>query len=617
MQLSGSCMLLLLCTAIAKAYICRPFNDLYPVPVNASSDVFTSASQQLNSTLSSLLVNQTVQASTNSTSFSLNVFSLHDPTSILTYHHSAPALTASTEGVKHVDSSTIYRLGSVSKLWTMYIWLLAAGDGAFNDPITKYVPELAQYTSSHNPKNEVDIVNWHSITVEALASHLSGIGRDPAAGPQGDKLYQQLLGLPPPTHNISTNGFCGDAASPIHFYCNRSDFFTDNLFRAPNTPIFYSPAYANLPFQILAYALENITNTSFTSLFQTNLVDKHNLQHTFYSVPPTPNDSVIPVNASASYYNVDFAESSPFGGYYSSLDDVTTVARAILNSTFLNAALTRKWMKPITFTPPSPLLDSNGIVQAVGAPWEIIRAPAPDAALLRQASGSSNATASASYQTWVYTKEGDIGLYTSLTALLPEFDAGFTVLTAGTAAHVLALNLADLITETFVPAFFEAARSETAELYTGTFVDEITNSSAKIQVPAATAENQGVILSELIHNGTDFLALISAVQYGLPQGTQVEARLYPNRLQSTLSTDGNGESEIEQGWKLSYSVPGESAAAGAFTSQCATWESVGGLNYAGVSFDDLRFRVNTSAAGERTVLGLDLPALQVNMTMAA
>jgi CubicO group peptidase (beta-lactamase class C family) len=49
------------------------------------------------------------------------------------------------EGVATADSNTIYRIASISKLLTVYTYLITAGDSSFNDLITKYVQELAQY----------------------------------------------------------------------------------------------------------------------------------------------------------------------------------------------------------------------------------------------------------------------------------------------------------------------------------------------------------------------------------------------------------------------------------------------------------------------------------------
>ena len=600
-KIASSILAISLLTSATDAAICRPFDWTYPAPTNVTGGLVASAGQQLEATFDALLANETVAAQINTTSFSVEVFSLNDPDSSFTYHYTSEAL--SDEGTTTVNPDSIYRTGSIAKLWTVYIWLMAAGDSAFNDPITKYVPELEEYAASHDAVSDpVNIVDWSSITVGALASQVAGISRDPTAGYQGDSQYQALLGLPAPAHEAPNSSFCGDAASSLHFYCNRSDFFTNNLFRAPNVAPFDTPVYSNLPYQILSYALENITNTSFPELFQTYLVEKHNLTNTYFTIPPADQlkNSVIPINTTASLYNVDFRESSPFGGYFSSLNDVTKIARAILNSTFLTPAQTHRWMKPSSFAPPGPLLTNGGIDQAVGAPWEILRGPAPPSSSLG-ASSNNSSTAASQYQTWIYTKSGDIGLYSTLTLLVPEFQMGVSILAAGPVAHSQVSAIADLATELYIPAFFETSRQQTATTYGGTFSDSATNSSATLTVPSATSADQGLILSKLTIGGADLIAGLSAL-YKLPKGTNLDIRLYPNGLSASA----------EQGWKASFQAPSTGAAAkGAFSSGCWAWATIGGLNYGGVPFDDIRFEVT-----DGRVAGMRLPALGVNMTRA-
>ncbi|KAK5940759.1 hypothetical protein PMZ80_007176 [Knufia obscura] len=607
---------------IVSAASCRPFNHVYPPPRNATSHTITSASERLNLTFAQLLENETLQVVTNSTSASVDVFSIHDTESLFTFHHTASSLATSGEGVKEVGSNTIYRVASISKAWTLYVWLLATGDSAFNDPVTKYVSELAEYARNNAKEDQLNVVDWNSITIGALASQLSGGSRDTAWGPQIDARYQQLLGLPPPPIDVSDSSFCGGPLpySSVKFACNRSAFFDTNLGRPPTTAPFSSPVYANTPYQILAYALENITNTSFAELFQTHLVEPLDLKSTFYSAPADSNDSIIPVNASISGYNADFLDSAPFGGYYSSAHDVSIIARSILNSTFLSPAQTRRWLKPLSFLPPGPLLENGGVVQAVGAPWEIIRAPTTTSTLLDASScgacdtssTDTNATAAEKYQTWIYTKEGDLGMYSSLTALMPEFDVGFTVLAAGSSPRALVLNVADMITETFVSALFEAARAETATTYVGTFVDDSTNSSVVLEIPNANVEDQGLRLIGWRYNGTDFLQSLSATIFGLPQGMVPKVTLYPDRLTSTTGAD----EEVEEGWRAAFTPAEEAPAAGAFSSSCWGWSSIGGQSYGGIAFDDFRFRVQVDKNGARRAVGLQLPVLQVNLTRA-
>jgi CubicO group peptidase (beta-lactamase class C family) len=115
-----------------------------------------------------------------STSYSIEVWSASDVggTPLFSWHHTAPNLTTlNTTGVRKVDQNTVYRLGSLTKIFTIYTWLVQDGDTRWNEPITKYVPELAAVAD--RAKNDpVGNVDWEEVTIGALASQMAGVVRD-------------------------------------------------------------------------------------------------------------------------------------------------------------------------------------------------------------------------------------------------------------------------------------------------------------------------------------------------------------------------------------------------------------------------------------------------------
>jgi CubicO group peptidase (beta-lactamase class C family) len=131
---------------------CPLLGPVFPAPSHpsSSSPIRTAAKSAIDA-IQAALVNATVygQLDSTTTSFSIDVYSSHENGSIFTHHHSAPALAHPTEGVAKVDSNTIYRIGSISKLLTMYTYLAAADDVSFNEPVTKYIPELAAYAEKN------------------------------------------------------------------------------------------------------------------------------------------------------------------------------------------------------------------------------------------------------------------------------------------------------------------------------------------------------------------------------------------------------------------------------------------------------------------------------------
>ncbi len=70
-----------------------------------------------------------------------------------------------------IGADTVYSIASISKLITVYATLTEIGDKYWDEPITKYVPELA----NRKVKNPVYDINWDEVTLGALASHLAGI----------------------------------------------------------------------------------------------------------------------------------------------------------------------------------------------------------------------------------------------------------------------------------------------------------------------------------------------------------------------------------------------------------------------------------------------------------
>jgi CubicO group peptidase (beta-lactamase class C family) len=201
---------------LVHAQICPPFTPNLPVSAPlAGSQAIADAIQNISAVINAVLSFGII--SDNDTSFSVDVYSLHDEGSLFTHHFSALNLQNATEGVTSVDSNTIYRIGSISKVFTVYTYLANVGDISWNQPITKYVPELAEAASSTGDDSDIDVFRWDDITLGSLASHLSGVSRDV----QSNLDFSQAasLGFPPvPALNGS---YCGGIAG-FEFPCDRA-----------------------------------------------------------------------------------------------------------------------------------------------------------------------------------------------------------------------------------------------------------------------------------------------------------------------------------------------------------------------------------------------------------
>ncbi|KEF60356.1 uncharacterized protein A1O9_01916 [Exophiala aquamarina CBS 119918] len=518
----------------------------------------------------------------NDTSYSVDFYSLHDKGSLFTYHFSAPNLQRASQGVTSVDSNTIYRIGSISKVFTVYTYLANQGDDTWNQPITKYVPELAEAASSTVQESDIDVLRWDQVTIGSLASHLSGVSRDVQRNLRYTNEELAALGLPPASSpNVS---YCG--VPEVQYPCDRSALFENILRRHPVIAPFYAPTYSNLAFQLLAYALENMTSTPFDDLVNATLSDI-SLNSTYLNVPPTSDNAVIPVNDTTSLYSADLGPLGPGGAFYSTINDLRNFGLSILNYTVLPPSQTRRWLKPHSFTPDTYM--------TVGAPWEIVPYPPDDR-----------------YPTRIYAKSGGIGLYSAEMGLIPDYNVGFTILAAGPLSPLVNAIGADLISSTFLTAVKAAAREQTEQNYAGLYEDEATNSSLALSVVDGVAGGSNLHIDSWTWEGEDLTALLGSAMGVNTTILSLDLNLFP----TGLAGKGPDSNEVVS-WRTSYSyvIPDATTNSddntsedtssstsitslmGPFSLACSSWAAIDAVSYGGISFDEIVFNVD-SESGE-------------------
>lgn len=306
-------------------------------------------------------------------------------------------------------------------------------------------------------------------------------------------------------------------------------------------------------------------------LFNEHLVEALNLTSTSYHLPATPDTSIVPYNASISWWFADLLDLTPAGGYFSSINDMRKIGKAMLGSTQLDPATTRRWMKPHSFL-------SNQDA-AVGAPWEIYRAPGEPTIMMM-------------------TKAGDLGMYSSYVVLIPELKVGFTVLSAGESATDITRILGNIVVDTFVPAVRATADDEVAGTYAGVFADKATGSNISL---VARDTEPGLFVEEWSFGGQDVLSLL-----GKLKGGNITARLYYSGLERETS---NG---TVSAWRAVYQTVSRKVGPGPLSPICDSWFTVDGLTYGGVGLDEF---LVTTVEGKATsiqprVLGVSMPSIE-------
>ena len=148
------------------------------------------------------------------------------------------------------NTGTIYRIGSITKTFTAALLMLLVEDGKLklDDPVENYLPEIKKLQGY-----DAD----HKITFRQLASHTSGLDREPAmkyadAGPLG-QWEEKLLSCIPHTSFISKPG---------------ARFF-----------------YSNIGYALLGLAISRAAGVPYMQLVQQRILAPLHMDDTFFALP--------------------------------------------------------------------------------------------------------------------------------------------------------------------------------------------------------------------------------------------------------------------------------------------------------------------------------------------
>ncbi|KAE8381710.1 beta-lactamase/transpeptidase-like protein [Aspergillus bertholletiae] len=441
--------------------------------------------------------------------FSVGMFSIHDPAAQhLQIHHTSAEVANASLGTNKVDGDSIYRVASVSKLFTVFAGLLELDSTDWDRPLIDIFPEMADFVHEKSDNFEpVYDTQWDKITLNAIASQMGGI---PRGGNEELKISYitaralnktdaaetdpTFLGLPPLNESDPSFGqACWGSNRP---FCDEVPYAEAEADKSPVFLPWSSPQYANNGYIFLGMAIANLTGKSLDQVYRESIFEPLGMSSSL-SNAPTENDpnrarSVIagPVEAFA----IDAGVTKASGGLFSTTNDLAKLGVAILNSTLLPADQTRKWMKPVTHT--------ADLRYAVGKPWEIYRYVHPALGIV----------------TDIYTKMGDAGFYGGIVAVFPDFDAGFSVLEASSlpTRSASASYLIDLVIDAVLPALMDQAALEAQRNYVGTYRSSIAglNSSLTLALSPPTRPSPGLVVSSWISNGTDITPYLTAILGG-------------------------------------------------------------------------------------------------------
>jgi CubicO group peptidase (beta-lactamase class C family) len=150
----------------------------------------------------------------------------------------------------YADTSTLYRIASVSKTFTVFLMMqmIEAGYFKLDDPVENFVPEIKKI-KGYSDSNK--------ITFRQLASHTSGLDKGPT-------LKNATIGPPEEWENKT-------------------------ILSIPTTRLISKPGlkyhYSNMGISIIGLAISRATNQSFIDLVKEKILIPLNMNNTFYKIP--------------------------------------------------------------------------------------------------------------------------------------------------------------------------------------------------------------------------------------------------------------------------------------------------------------------------------------------
>ncbi|KAJ8110380.1 hypothetical protein OPT61_g6767 [Boeremia exigua] len=418
---------------------------------------------------------------------------------ILEHEYSAPGREV---GQSLLD--TIIRIASVTKTFTMLAVLLSADKIKLQDSITEFIPEL---------KKDV----YGDITIAALASHTSGLGRyiyvgDLAIVPG----FQPVAFGLPDIHNTGDQVPTCDPF-PGGRVCTREEVLAglnDPAYhpRSPNS----GPLYSNIGYTLLGMALEAVHKKSPEQIIHEKIIEPLGLSKTSFSVPTNASIAHLPrSSADGNWFVSGFGNYDPTGGLWSSPNDVIKFLQSILAHDLLSRSETRRWLQPRAFLP--------SLHQAMGESWEILR--------------PTNFMVKTPRPIEVFTKTGGVTGYAAYTAIVPEYNIALTINAAGGQVNSAVSTLFPLIVKPLVAYADKLAQEKVAVEYAGAYKTATSDTTNHMNL--AVDDGPGLVITDLVVNGVPVLRSLASAQK-IPYDS-LSARLYP------AEPDSSGVGEV---WKM-------------------------------------------------------------------
>ena len=174
------------------------------------------------------------------------------------------------------------------------------------------------------------------------------------------------------------------------------------------------------------------------------------------------------------------------------------------------------------------------------------------------------------------------GVYATAFFLVPQYDFGFTVLTAtnpGTVSGAVVRNdLPNKIVDIILPVLDAIAKEQSGSTFGGHYTSTTGNSSLTV---GADRSNTGLIVTQWVSNGVDMIGKLFTLA-----GPDVVLRIVPNQIDY-----GNNKVGFT-GYYIASTPP---ATNGTFYLQCPGWLDVDELTYGNIPIGQMVFDLGSDS----------------------
>ncbi|KAL2398027.1 putative hydrolase M10 [Exophiala dermatitidis] len=529
---------------------CRYQSPAFPAPdYSQPIPELQKAFRQIEASITSL-INSPNHPEFNSSSYSIEVTSAQK--TLWTTFHTAVDKDPERPGADTVDGSSVYRIASITKTFTVLgiLQQQALGNLHLDNPVVKYIPELAATTPTTpgNQNAKTPQIQWENITLHSLASQLSGIPRDWAQGDLVTGLPDPtVIGLPPiPVDQAGLPACAASRKDPHdnsesqsrstkhkHKPCTKDDLLAKIRTKPPLFAPNQQSTYSNIAFELLGLVLANVTGVNYEDSITQTILAPLGMTGTSF-IKPADKVAVLPRNISW-YWDVDEGVENPTGGLFACSADMSRFLRHVLNHYNGPGSITNSlnWFQPASFT--------ATMGSFYGVPWEIFRT--------NKILGNHDRVVT------FITKAGGLPGYSTIIILVPEYELGITILTAGSEQALLDL-LREAVTVPLIRAADEVARRQMESIYAGTYeytdTDRNGNNSdhlnSSLTLSYSTAH--GLEITHFISNGTDVLAAIPAYFHLDTKNNIYHLQTVPTTFTRSPLDDGNEDENNGERWRI-------------------------------------------------------------------